>query len=261
MDREKRNEERAARYRVLSEKARERSAQAFQGADAISGMIPMGQPILIGHHSERRHRRDIERIDSRLRKGFEEEKKAEYFNDKAHTAENSKIIHSDDDNAIEKLKEKLTGREKLQSTMVKANAIYRKPMTDDAVIKLMALGLTKENAIGGWQPDFCGRIGFPAYALQNNNAEIRRIKQRIEKVSAMQARPETVLEVGAAQVRENAEFNSVEISFPGKPSPEVIESLKANGFRWARTSKVWYRKGRNDWLVQLAQQLAGKAAA
>ncbi len=33
------------------------------------------------------------------------------------------------------------------------------------------------------QPDFCGRTGFPDYALQNNNANIRRIKQRIEELS------------------------------------------------------------------------------
>jgi hypothetical protein len=34
-------------------------------------MIPMGQPILVGHHSERRHRRDLERHDRNIRKAIE----------------------------------------------------------------------------------------------------------------------------------------------------------------------------------------------
>jgi hypothetical protein len=46
-------------------------------------MIPMGQPILRGHHSERRHRRDLDRIDSRMRKSIEESRKSEYCAHKA----------------------------------------------------------------------------------------------------------------------------------------------------------------------------------
>jgi len=40
-------------------------------AERISDMIPPGQPILVGHHSERRHRRDLERIRTKTYKGFE----------------------------------------------------------------------------------------------------------------------------------------------------------------------------------------------
>lgn len=36
---------------------------ALARADGIGSLIPMGQPILVGHHSERRHRRDLARID------------------------------------------------------------------------------------------------------------------------------------------------------------------------------------------------------
>ena len=41
-------------------------------ANAIASMIPMGQPIMIGHHSERRHRRDLARIDRAERTAFAE---------------------------------------------------------------------------------------------------------------------------------------------------------------------------------------------
>jgi hypothetical protein len=40
-------------------------------------VIPFGQPILVGHHSEKRHRRDLARIDSGMSKGFEEGRKAD----------------------------------------------------------------------------------------------------------------------------------------------------------------------------------------
>ncbi|WP_132290495.1 DUF3560 domain-containing protein [Kribbella sp. VKM Ac-2568] len=39
------------------------SARPRAARRQISDHIPLGQPILVGHHSERRHRRDIERMD------------------------------------------------------------------------------------------------------------------------------------------------------------------------------------------------------
>ncbi|HMJ04529.1 MAG TPA: DUF3560 domain-containing protein [Conexibacter sp.] len=42
---------------------------AFGRAHEIADGIPMGQPILVGHHSERRARRDRERIDAGMRAG------------------------------------------------------------------------------------------------------------------------------------------------------------------------------------------------
>ena len=48
------------------------SAQAHSDrADQISGGIPSGQPILVGHHSEGRHRRDLARIHASTAKGAE----------------------------------------------------------------------------------------------------------------------------------------------------------------------------------------------
>ncbi|HAO14890.1 MAG TPA: hypothetical protein DDE71_04930, partial [Tenacibaculum sp.] len=39
--------------------------------------IPFGQPILVGHHSEKRHRRTIEKAHRAMDKCLEESKKAE----------------------------------------------------------------------------------------------------------------------------------------------------------------------------------------
>lgn len=40
----------------------------------------------------------------------------------------------------------------------------------------------------------------------------------------------------------NNEKNGIEIRFGGKPAAEIIESLKANGFRWSGKQKMWYAK-------------------
>ena len=38
----------------------------------------------------------------------------------------------------------------------------------------------------------------------------------------------------------NTQYNSIEISFQGKPSEEIREALKALRFRWHGQKKVWY---------------------
>ncbi|MBO5004576.1 MAG: DUF3560 domain-containing protein, partial [Clostridia bacterium] len=78
-----------------------------------------GQPIIVGHHSERKARRLHERAWEDTRKSIEEDKKSEYYKNKAQTIENSKVIYNDDPNAIEKLKEKLEYLEK-QRQLIKA---------------------------------------------------------------------------------------------------------------------------------------------
>ena len=48
-----RKEARAERYQNLSEKAKKESESRYNQANKLSNMIPFGQPILVGHHSEK----------------------------------------------------------------------------------------------------------------------------------------------------------------------------------------------------------------
>lgn len=41
-------------------------------------------------------------------------------------------------------------------------------------------------------------------------------------------------------ITNNSQFNSLEISFDGKPAQEVRDALKALRFRWHSIKKVWY---------------------
>lgn len=80
---ERAEEDRAVRMSdratALELKAQRKSAESdarWAASEAIADMIPMGQPILVGHHSERRHRRDLDRIDGHMRAGVELSKEA-----------------------------------------------------------------------------------------------------------------------------------------------------------------------------------------
>lgn len=64
--------------------SRTRDAHAARAAvSAISDHIPFGQPILIGHHSERRARKDAERIESGMRRAVSMWETAEYWQRRA----------------------------------------------------------------------------------------------------------------------------------------------------------------------------------
>ena len=86
-ERYERAEDRAERMSGYAENAEARSNAAYQRAHQIADGIPFGQPILVGHHSERRHRRDLDRIDSGMRTSIAEDRKATHFAERAETAD------------------------------------------------------------------------------------------------------------------------------------------------------------------------------
>lgn len=55
----------------------------------------------------------------------------------------------------------------------------------------------------------------------------------------------------------NNELNGIEVIFNSKPEKEIIESLKASGFRWHRVKKLWYAKNTAERLA-LAESIADK---
>ena len=121
-------EKRQAKIDCAKEKARkaeQESNSRYQTAKNISSVIPFGQPILVGHHSEGRHRRDISRIDTNMRKSIEADEKAKYYADKAKRLENNYVISSDDPEAIVKLKKKLEGMQKNHEIMKSCNKIVK----------------------------------------------------------------------------------------------------------------------------------------
>lgn len=151
-------------------------------------------------------------------------------------------ISSDDPQAVEKLEAKLAALEKHQEMMKAANAAIRMkdPAKGDA--KLAELGYTPEDIAKLREPDFCGRIGYPAYALQNNNANIRRIRGRIAELKKRTESTPEGWEFDGGRVVVNTTENRLQVIFDGKPDADVRTELKGEGFRWAPSQGAWQRQ-------------------
>jgi hypothetical protein len=221
---------RAARLRGEAEGAERRTRQ-------LSDAIPLGQPILVGHHSEKRHRRDIRRIEEGLRKSFQLRDEAKALERRASAAETNRAISSDDPDAVAKLRAKLEELESSRARMVAANRAVR---SRDPRAALASLGFAPKEIDDLLTPDFAGRKGFPGYALQNAAGEARRLRQRIEDLTERARRaPPSPMELGGARVDEA--HNRVRIFFPDKPADALRRALRGAGFRFSRTAGAWQR--------------------
>lgn len=151
-------------------------------------------------------------------------------------------ISSDDPQAVEKLEAKLATLEKHQEMMKAANAAIRMkdPAKGDA--KLAELGYTPEDIAKLRAPDFCGRIGYPAYELQNNNANIRRIRGRIAELKKRTENTPEGWKFDGGRVVVNTAENRLQIIFDGKPDADIRTELKGEGFRWAPSQGAWQRQ-------------------
>ncbi len=81
--RKERAERRAARRLKWAEAAEKKAERLRIDADAMAQAIPFGQPILVGHHSEKRDRAFRARFVSKYDQQAEALRKAKYHRDKA----------------------------------------------------------------------------------------------------------------------------------------------------------------------------------
>jgi hypothetical protein len=110
-------------------KARKEADAQYKKAETIGSAIPFGQPILVGHHSEKRHRADVQKIETAQRKFVEANDKASYYAGKADAAAGNNSISGDDPEAVNRYKEKLAVLEADQECMKSINAFWRKHKT------------------------------------------------------------------------------------------------------------------------------------
>lgn len=156
------------------------------------------------------------------------------------------VIKSDDENAIEKLQDKVDGLREDQERMKQANKAIRMKDKEKGDATLHDMGYTDEQIAQLREPDFCGRIGFPDYMLANNNANIRRLEGRIKSLQKTKSQGTQESENKFFKVKENVEAMRIQLFFEGKPEPEVRDILKSNGFRWAPSVGAWQRQLNNN---------------
>jgi len=226
----------------------------YKSAKQMADCIPFGQPILVGHHSEKRDRNFRNKIHNKFGQSFQAQDKAKHYARKAETIENSEAIFSDDPQAIEKLKEKLANLQTAQEFMKAANRCIRK-QDKGSFLKIPHATEKMWDQLN--TPDTMGRVGFAGYSLQNNNAEMARVRQRIVLLEKQAIRQTTETSINGVRLVENVEANRVQLFFNAKPAEEVRKQLKANGFRWCPSENAWQRH-LNNWGIRIARQLLEK---
>lgn len=170
-------------------------------------------------------------------------------------------IMSGDDDAIERLEAKIAKAEKLQGIMREANRIVRrKPkdeLTDEKRAQLVELGVPERKVAELFEPDYMGRMGFPNYLLTNNNANIRRMKSRLEGLRRNKAAEATEQEGDGVRMEDAPADNRVRLFFDDKPPAEVRKRLKSSGFRWAPSLGCW-QAYRNTHTLAVASEFVSR---
>lgn len=200
------------------------NAMNSNGARHVSVMISGPS-----NYNMRAHEKYLSR-EGKLWEEYDELKNIDYKISAIVTGD--KIIKSGDEDAIEKLKEKLA-----------------KAQEEHAGYKAYNVKARKE-----------GNDPLPAYVLSNSNGRIKSIKDRIvhlEKLAAQaEASPveERTVEINGIEIIDNIEAARVQIIFPGKPDANIRTELKKSGFKWAPSQGAW-QNYRSERALRVAKEI------
>jgi len=236
-------------YELKLEAKRERllnaADRAEAHADAASSQfhsmldIMNGTPVLVGHHSEGRHRRDLNRVDTLLHKAVQGREDAEELRRRAASVGEAGIS-SDDPDAPTKLQAKLAALEAERERMTRINKLFRK--NDAAGLAAEGLDLDSLKAKASTQYSW-EKAPFAPYQLQNLGGRIRQVKERITQLESATSRPEAPdMLIGEWTIHEDKLDNRILLSSPTKPPEAQRKALKASGFRWSPTRTAWVRQ-------------------
>ena len=204
-----RRENRADRRRSWQQSRQVKHAAAVKAADAARDALPpMGEPIKIGHHSEKHHRKAIERAHTTMEKVVEHADMERHHSDAADAIEHEldRSIYSDDDDACERLRERIAELEAERARMKAVNAWITKALRGGPVKRRhVSIGAPEAQyeaaraAILGARDaldltpaelralvdalQFSQTVGYPPYALSNIGGNLSRQRARLAKLS------------------------------------------------------------------------------
>jgi hypothetical protein len=244
----KKQQERRDRAERRAEHLEATAEATFDAARKVTEHIPLGQPILVGHHSERRHRRDLAKRDRLGAKAVALAKEADRA--AAATIYAGRAITSDDPEANEALTAKLAALEAERDAMKAANKSFAKD--PEATMKTLA---EWDFTYGGHLVDYATRsiklLGydrpFPSFHISNGSARIRDVKKRIEHLKRATQEPENPpVDCATFRLEEDKDAVRIRVSFGDRISKASVARMKARGFRWTPSLGVWQRQLNNS---------------
>ena len=189
-----RRENRAERRREWAESRKRKREAAVRAANAARDALPpMGEPIKVGHHSERHHRKAIERAHTTMERVVEHEGMIVKHSQAADAIETEldRSIYDDDSDAIERLVERIAELEAQRERMKLINRTIRAALKRGGGSlpggALDALDLSERertDLMNAAQFSPGPFKGYPSYALSNIGGNISRQRKRLERLRA-----------------------------------------------------------------------------
>lgn len=255
-DYEAKRAERVARMIARAERLEALANGVERRADQLA-YVMNGQPILVGHHSERRHRRDLDRQAKRYERVNALRQDAAELRRRARAAQENEAIQTEDPEAAEKIDAKAEEIRSAADLMTDANRVWRRlgrPACDDAegwarIAEEIGAEMAKQaqrsySQRESWQRD----QPFPSWAIANARANARRLAKRKATVEGLAAMPagRWTLELkapgaGSVELVRDPTANRWQLYFRAIPSPAVRAELKHWGWRWAPSAGAWQR--------------------
>lgn len=227
-------------------KRKQRATSEWKAAHSAVEGIEFGQPILIGHHSEKKHRRALERSDQHSRHAVESMDMADLHAGKASGLRDAldRSIYSDDDNAIAAIQARIDEREAEASRIKAYNATCRAAAKrGETHGDLSLLDEKQRQDLLGIARVCSYQLGeggqFPGYVLSNLRGNITSDKKRIEEITRREKKQAAAADSETGFVVTGGE-EYVSITFAEKPEREIINALKDSGFYWQGGS--WHGK-------------------
>jgi len=149
-------------------------------------------------------------------------------------------IQSGDADALERLEEKLADLRESHAEMIARNKHWRKhgSMTGYKGLSVEKAQEVDAEIMKGYSWERCPA---PAYALQSSNAEMKRLKDRIEELRRAKEQPPEGWSFDGGRAECDGEAMRLRLIFDEKPSEEMRTALKSSGFKWAPSVGAWQR--------------------
>ena len=178
-----RREARADRLEGWADKRETRGTAALDRAHEMASAIPFGQPILVGHYSAHRDMNYRNRIGATMDRGIADTRKADEMRTKAGNirAAADHAIYRDDDDAIERLTERIAGLEAERERIKAYNASCRVGAPDESL--LSARQRADLASVRRHSAYSLGKRGeMPAYHLSNLGGNITKQRARLAQL-------------------------------------------------------------------------------
>src|ERR1035437_6884548 len=163
--------------------------------------------------------------------------------------------------ALELNRQKLADALKLHSFMKAVNSAHRDFIKNPQSIDALQLSDTWKIKIRSFVPQYSWiKHPFAPYQFTSNKARIKMYESRIK---VLEEKNSKAVEIGRKEIPFADGFvilnyteDRIQIKHNEKPSREIINRIKSNGFHWSPSNKVWQRQITEQAIFK-ASQLTG----